>query len=69
MKLRDKLKRSNLYYQSGYDNQIWQDGNLPKWAPTHKVTWPFDHVVLPDHMTNWNHYISTIAVPMATKLG
>ena len=22
------------------------------------VKWTFDHVVLPNHITNWNHYIS-----------
>ena len=29
----------------------------------------FDRVVLQDHLTKENHYISTIRVPMATKLG
>ena len=53
--------------------QLWPP-NLAGWlvtltAPTHKVTWPFDHVVLQDHMTNWNYYIFTTTVPMAAKPG
>ena len=46
----------------------WQNHNLARWATTYKVTPPFDHVVLQDHETNENHYISTSTVPMATKL-
>ena len=34
---RDKLK-TYLHYQSAYCHQTWQDGNLPLWAPAHKVT-------------------------------
>ena len=60
---RDKLKPLYLHYQSVYDYQTWQDGsicgyqtwqdgNLPWWAPAYKVTWPFDYVVLIDHVTN-----------------
>ena len=45
--------------RSVYDHQTWQDGKLLWLAPTHKVTQPFDHVVLKDHMTNQNYYIST----------
>ena len=39
------------------------------WLPTHKVKWTFDPLILLDHMTYWNHYISTTTVPMVTKLG
>ena len=50
--------------------QCWWLPNLAGWwAPAYKVAWPFDHVVLRDHVTNWNDYISTIRVPMPTKLG
>ena len=38
-------------------------------ASSNTVTWPFDHVVLPDHVTNLKHCISTIRVPMTTKRG
>ena len=31
----------------------------------YKATWPFNHVVLGDHMTNQENYISTM--PMTTK--
>ena len=37
-----------LPYQSAYDHQTWQNYNLLWWAPTYKVTWAFDHVVLRD---------------------
>ena len=37
-------------------------------AFTH-ITPPFDHLVLRDHVTNDNHYISTMVVPIATKPG
>ena len=39
----------------------------PWMLSTHKVTWPYNHVVLWGHVTNWN--ISTTSLPMATKLG
>ena len=29
-----------------------RDNNLLRWAPTYKVTWPFDYMVLWDHVTN-----------------
>ena len=37
-------------------------------APTHKVIWPFYHVVLWVHVTYYSHYVSTTTVPMGTKL-
>ena len=45
----------------GYDVP-WED-------PTHKVTWPLNHVILQNHVTNWRHYISTTMMPVTTKLG
>ena len=41
--------------------------DLPRGAPTHKVTWTFDHEIFEDNVTNWNHYISK--VPIATDIG
>ena len=32
--------------------QTWQNDNSTWWVPTYKVTSPFDHVVLRDHVTN-----------------
>ena len=49
---RGKLKTLYLHYQGLYGYQTWPDGNLPWWAPAHKVKWPFDHVVLWNHVTN-----------------
>ena len=36
--------------------------------PTRKVTWPFDLLVLQDHLTNYKQYMFTTRVAMATKL-
>ena len=69
LKSPDKLKTFYLHYQSACSHQTWQDFNLLWWATAHKVTWHFDHVVLEDQLTNWNHYVSPTKVPMATKLG
>ena len=49
---RDKLKPLYLHYHIAYGHQNWQDDNLPSSIPAYKVTWPFDYVVLQDHMTN-----------------
>ena len=35
--LRDKLKSLYLPYHSPYGPQIWEDGELPWGAPTHKA--------------------------------
>ena len=37
--------------------------------PTDKVIWIFDHLVLKNPGTNWDHNISIFIVPMDTKLG
>ena len=47
---RDKWKPLYLY-ESGYSHQIWKNGNL-LWRLMLKGIWPFDHVVLWDHVTN-----------------
>ena len=48
--------------------QTWQNDNSTWWVPTYKVTSHFDHVVLRDHLTNWNNYIFTTTKSMVTKL-
>ena len=47
----DKPK-SYLHDHSFYGHQTQQNGGLPWAAPTHKITWPFSHMVLQDHVTN-----------------
>ena len=49
--------------------QNWQDGDLTWPASTHKVTWPYNPGFLQDHVTNYNHYISTATMPVAARLG
>ena len=41
-----------FHYCIAYGDQTWQDGDLPGDSPAHKITWPFDDVVLLDHVTN-----------------
>ena len=41
---------------------------LTMMSPTHKITLPFDLVVLRYHVTNSNHYNSTTRESMATKV-
>ena len=45
MRSRDKLKPLYLYYHSAYVHRTWWDGGLLWGARTHKVTWPFNHVL------------------------
>ena len=47
-----QLKTLYLHYHNAYGHQIWQGGDLPWGAPIHKITWPFDHVILQDRVTN-----------------
>ena len=65
MVLQDHINKLNslyLQYHSAYGHQTWQEGNLRKWAPAHKVTWLFDHGVLWNQVTTWNHYFSSTSV-------
>ena len=64
----EKLKPLYFHYHSAYGHYTWQDGNLLWRTPTRKVTWPFHIVFLQDHVTNWNHYISTTTMSMTIKL-
>ena len=53
-----KPKRNplHLYYQSAYGHQIWQDGNLPWWVPTHKVNdklKPLLQCLWPSYLVGW----------------
>ena len=50
--MRRQTKKKYLHYQSDFGLQTWQDGNLPWWAPVHKVIWHFDLKVLRDHVTH-----------------
>ena len=59
----DKLKP--LYLQC---NIKWQCDDLPWGASIHKVQWAYYHVVLRNHVTNDNHYISTTIIYRNTKL-
>ena len=45
-------KKAYLHYHNGYGCQTWQSCDLPWGATTHKIIWPFDHVVLRDHDIN-----------------
>ena len=50
--VKETISSRNYHYHSGYGYQAWQDGELPWQAPTHKVTQPFGHMVLQDHVKN-----------------
>ena len=63
----DKLKSSYLYYHDAYGYKTWQDVDLLWTVSTHKVSWPYNHI-LQDYMTGENH-IATTTVSVATKFG
>ena len=69
MRSNDRLKLLYLNYQSAYGHYTSQDGDRPWGSPDYKVIERFHHVVLQGHVTNDNHYIFTIRLDMATKLG
>ena len=46
------LKILYLYDYNAYGYQTWQGGDLSQGAPTHKVKWPFNLVVLQNHEPN-----------------
>ena len=41
-----------LHYPRAYDHPTWEDGNLLRLAPVHKVTWRFDYIDLEVHVSN-----------------
>ena len=43
-------QKTYLHYCNANGHLTWQCDGLPWGAPTHKVTWPFDHVILWDHV-------------------
>ena len=51
-RLRDKLKLLNRHYHSVSGQEAWQVRDLLWRATIHIVTWPLNHVVLLDHVTN-----------------
>ena len=64
---RSPEKRKLLYirYLSAYGHKIWQEGNLPRWAPTYKVIRLFYHVIFQVYVANRNLNVSTTRVPSA----
>ena len=66
---RYKLKPLYLHYHIAYGHRSWWDGSLSWMVPNHKVTQHSVYVVLQSHTTNKNHFISSIRVPMATRIG
>ena len=61
-----------LHYYGAYNQQSWQDDDIPWESPTNKVAWVFDHhnhMVLQENARNYKKHISTIRVLMSTKLG
>ena len=52
-------RKSYLHCLNADGHQTWQ-GGLPWGATADKVTWPFNHVVAPGHLTNWICYISVV---------
>ena len=69
MRSRDKPKPLYLHYFSAYDHETWEGVDLSRRARNHKVTQRSDHVVLQNHVTNENNYISATRKLMATKVG
>ena len=78
MPSRDTLKTLYLHYHSAYGHRLGMmltkvEDLLPieiRLIWMHIIwIWPFDHMVLRDHVTHWNHYISTNAMLMSTMLG
>lgn len=78
MPSRDTLKTLYLHCHSAYGHRLGMmltkfEGLLPieiRLIWMHIIwIWPFDHMVLRDHVTHWNHYISTNAMLMSTMLG
>ena len=64
-------KRKSLFfdYHNIYGHKIRHDGDLTWVLLTNKVQWPYNHVVLWDHVTNEKHFISTTKMLMATIRG
>ena len=63
----DELKLLNLHYLNTYGHQTQQGNNVFWRACTSKVLWPFNHLVLQDHVTNWKHFFTT-TMYIATRL-
>ena len=64
-----KIKVGNAKKKKKKKNQIWQDRKLPGWNPVYRITWPFEQMVLWDHVTKQNYHTSINTVSMATKRG
>ena len=68
LNLRGRLELKDIYtVMCGKNRYVTHP--LSWLTSAYKVTWPFDRVVLRDHMKNKNHYFSITTVSMATELG
>ena len=47
-----QIENIYLHYHIAYGQQTWQSNDLQGGAPSHKATWPFNHVILQDHVEN-----------------
>ena len=47
-----RTKTLYLHYHNAYGHKTRQDGDSPSAASTHKVTWPYNEVVLGDRVVN-----------------
>ena len=56
-----------LHFHKVYGYHTWQVGDLPCRFFIDIVTWPMNHMILQDYLTNLKH-ISTTIVPMTTKV-
>ena len=63
-----QTETSHLHHHNAYDHQTLQSGNLLWRAPTHKVTWPLNYVVLRDNVINQKYYIFTTKRSFTTIL-
>ena len=61
-KIRWQINTSYLLFHWVNSSQKWQGGALLWGAPTHKVIWPFNYLVLSDHVINLKSYIFTFLI-------
>ena len=61
--------KKHRHSQDAYGHHTCQGGEILRRAPIYKFAWPFNEVVLWDHMTNEMYYVYTSRRPMNTKPG
>ena len=64
-----QIENVYLHCQNVNGHQTWNGSDLPWGFSSHKFKWPFDHMVLQDHVINNSNYISTNKLPKASKFG